>query len=249
MTTIDIRLSPRIIYLPKIQSRRHGFHSIPRTHSNGFNFTRIGRPPLLFLRRSPAVSCQSKSEPSSRAGDASSKPRDEDFVARVLKENPSQVEPRYLIGDKFYTLKEKEDLGKNSDNRVFSSLVKRLNLRFNSKKVVDESPNENLSDVKKNDKNEGDVYLKDILREYRGKLYVPEQVFGTELSEEAEFERDLQALPKMSFEDFLKAMRSEKVKMLTWKEVTSVATGDRYRDFIIELKEIPGDKNLQRRRW
>lgn len=170
-------------------------------------------------------------------------------MARVLKENPSQVEPRYLIGDKFYTLKEKEDLSKNSDNGVFSSLVKRLNLRFNSKKVVDENPNEKLSDVKKNDKNEGDVYLKDILREYRGKLYVPEQVFGTELSEEAEFESDLQALPKMSFEDFLKAMRSDKVKMLTWKEVTSVATGDRYRDFGVELKEIPGDKNLQRRRW
>lgn len=238
MTAIDIRLSPRI-YLQKIQTRRHGFHSIPRIHCKGFNFTRIGRPPPLFLRRSPAVSCQSKTEATSQAGEAI-KPSDEDFVTRVLKENPSQIEQRYLIGDKFYTLKEKENLSKDSDNGGFDYLVKRLNSRLNEKKVRDDSQK----------KNEGDVYLKDILREYRGKLYVPEQVFGTELSEEAEFERDLQALPKMSFEDFQKAMKSDKVKMLTWKEVTSVmSNGDGYRDFIVELKEIPGDKSLQRRRW
>ncbi|PON69000.1 AAA-type ATPase [Trema orientale] len=238
MASVDIRLSPNIS-LPRTLCHRHGLRSLPKIHSKGFHLIRIGpsRPQPLLLRRSPAVVCQSKSE----TGDTG-KAIEEDFVTRVLKENPSQVEPRYLIGDKFYTLKEKENLLKNPDVGVFDLLVKVLNLKTKSKNVKGEVRSRSESE------NEA-VYLKDILREYRGKLYVPEQVFGTKLSEEEEFEKNFQALPKMSFEDFQKAMRSEKVKLLSWKEVTNVSYGNGYRDFIVELKEIPGDKSLHRTKW
>lgn len=234
MATVDFRLSPKF-YLPKTLSPRHGFHSLPKFHSKGFNLIRRGRPQPL------ALVCQSKSEPALQTGDTT-KPNEDDFVTRVLKENPSQVEPRYLIGEKFYTLKEKENLSKNPDVGIFNLLVKLLNLKSDSKKVSGEVRDQ--SEVK----NES-VYLKDILREYRGKLYVPEQVFGSQLSEEEAFEKNFRALPKMSFEDFQKAMKSEKVKLLTWKEITSVSYGNGYRDFIVELKEIPGDKSLHKTKW
>ncbi|PON31525.1 AAA-type ATPase [Parasponia andersonii] len=238
MASVDIRLSPNIS-LPRTLCHRHGLRSLPKIHFKGFHLIRIGpsRPQPLLLRRSPTVVCQSKSE----TGDTG-KAIEEDFVTRVLKENPSQVEPRYLIGDKFYTLKERENLRKNPDVGVFDLLVKVLNLKTKSKNVNGEARSRSESE------NEA-VYLKDILREYRGKLYVPEQVFGTKLSEEEEFEKNFQALPKMSFEDFQKAMRSEKVKLLSWKEVTNVSYGNGYRDFIVELKEIPGDKSLHRTKW
>lgn len=93
------------------------------------------------------------------------------------------------------------------------------------------------------------VYLKDILREYRGKLYVPEQIFGTKLSEEEEFDKNLEALPRMSFEEFQKAMKSDKVKLLTSQEDNGVSYVNGYRDLIVELKEIPGDKRLHRTKW
>ncbi|KAL5538136.1 hypothetical protein UlMin_044214 [Ulmus minor] len=242
MSTIDIRLSPRI-YLPKPISNRRGFHSVATNHSKAFKLVRIGRPYRPLLRRSLAVLCQSQSERSSRTGDAG-KPNEEDFVSRVLKENPSQLEPRYLIGDKLYTLKEKENLSKNSDEGIFQLLVKRLSSIGKSKKAGDLVEGGNESEVK----NEA-VYLKDILREYRGKLYVPEQVFGTKLSEEDEFEKSLEALPKLSLEDFQKYMKTDKVKLLTWKEVSGGSYGNVCRDFIVDLKEIPGDKSLQRTKW
>lgn len=163
----------------------------------------------------------------------------DDFVTRVLKENPSQVEPKFLIGNKLYTLKEKENLSyrsSNSDDGLFG-LFKRF-----SKKNGDEAV------VSRNESGVGneDVYLKDLLREYRGKLYVPEQVFGQSVSEEEDFNRNVDGLPRMSLEDFLKAMRSDKVKLLSFVEDNG---GSWFRDFVVELKEIPGDKSLQKTKW
>ncbi|KAF3448725.1 hypothetical protein FNV43_RR09438 [Rhamnella rubrinervis] len=163
------------------------------------------------------------------------------FIHWVLKNNPSQVEPRYLIGDKFYTLKEKQNLSSKSDVGILQLLAKKLNLEAKSKKESGEGRNES-------GQNNDAVYLNDILREYRGKLYVPEQIFGTEMSEEEEFQKNFDALPKMSLEDFQKAMKCDKVKLLTSKEVTAVSYGG-YRDFIVDLKEIPGEKSLQRTKW
>lgn len=161
-------------------------------------------------------------------------------MTRVLKENPSQVEPKYLIGNKLYTLKEKEDLGKKGLlNGSVLEILKRLNIKGMVKNASDED-----SLMKS-----GDVFLKDILREYKGKLYVPEQIFGANLSEEEEFEKNVEDLPKMSLEDFQKYMKCDKIKLLTFKEDTGASLGFGVRDFVVELKEMPGEKSLQRTKW
>ncbi|KAI3505303.1 hypothetical protein L1887_27362 [Cichorium endivia] len=156
----------------------------------------------------------------------------DDFVTRVLKENPSQVETKYKIGDKLYTLKEKENLGKYSA----SEILKRLNL-----KAVDNNKNEDGVNYSQ------DVYLNDILRKSKGKLYVPEQIFAEELSEEAEFDREFALLPRMNIEDLQKYLKTDMIKFLTIKDEGDVTYG--HKKFILELKEIPGDKYLQRTKW
>lgn len=180
----------------------------------------------------------SKSSVNSGAGD-------EDFVTKVLRENPSQIEPKYLIGNKLYTLKEKESLSRRGFNERVAEILKKLNL----KALVAKGGNESVSDsyfVKP----EGEVYLKDLLREYRGKLYVPEQVFGANLSEEEEFQKNVKELPRISYEDFQKYMKSDKIKLVTFKEDSGISYGNYgYTDFIVDLKEIPGEKSLHRTKW
>ena len=73
--------------------------------------------------------------------------------------------------------------------------------------------------------------------------------FSIELSEEEEFDRSLEALPKKNFEDFVKATESDKVKLLASKESIATSYGNWFRDFIVDLKEVPGEKSLQRTRW
>ncbi|KAL0727161.1 hypothetical protein Bca4012_023254 [Brassica carinata] len=177
-----------------------------------------------ILRRSFTILCELK------PGDANN-PAGDDFVTRVLKENPSQVEPRYRVNGKLYNPKEREGLSRGGGNARTGAFefIKRKTEKEKGE-VVDES-----------------VYLSDILREYKGKLYVPEQVFGQELSEEEEFEKNVKELPKMNLEDFKKAMENDKVKLLTSKEEASGISG--YRDFVVDLKEIPGVKSLQRTKW
>lgn len=162
----------------------------------------------------------------------------EDFITRVLKENPSQVEPKYLIGNKLYTLKEKQDLGKKGLGSGVLEILKKLNIKGMVKNGSDEG-----SLVK------GDVFLKDILREYKGKLYVPEQIFGASLSEEEEFEKNVEDLPKMTLEDFKKYLKYDKIKLLIFKEDSGAYLGFGFRDFVVELKEMPGEKSLQRTKW
>lgn len=234
MASIDSLLSPRA-FLPKASCLNH-------VQAKRFNFTRNPRTPLFFLHRKRfapclAISNSSDSPSKSSGGDEAA---GDDFVTRVLKENPSQLEPRYLIGDKLYTSKEKEYLSRKSEVGVFDSVVKWLNSRKKNEAIEGRNEGGTRSEA---------VYLQDILREYKGKLYVPEQVFNTELSEEEEFDRNIEALPKMSFEDFQKAMESDKVKLLTSKESIVVSYGNRFRDFIVDLREIPGEKSLQRTKW
>lgn len=162
---------------------------------------------------------------------------EDDFVTRVLKENPSQVEPKYLIGNKFFTSAEREKLTREgSDYYRVIEIIKKLKSKTVSKLKGDA------------DRDENDVYLKDILREHKGKLYVPEQVFSDNLSEEEHFDRVIEDFPRMSLEDFEKAMKSDKIKLLIFKE-SGVSLIDEFRDFVVELKEIPGDKSLHRTKW
>ncbi|XP_034710030.1 probable inactive ATP-dependent zinc metalloprotease FTSHI 1, chloroplastic isoform X2 [Vitis riparia] len=156
----------------------------------------------------------------------------EDFITRVLKQNPSQVEPKFLIGQTLYTQKQKDEAFNKSRQNRWNWL--RLKLRKGEKNGVLE--NEEVGSEA--------VFLKDILREHKGKLYVPEQIFGTRLSEEEEFDRDLESLPVMSLEEFRKAVENDKVKVVISKD-ESYGFGN----FIVELKEIPGDKSLQRTKW
>ncbi|XP_021754384.1 probable inactive ATP-dependent zinc metalloprotease FTSHI 1, chloroplastic [Chenopodium quinoa] len=207
-----------------------------RKHSQQFNATKFSRVQVKFTRRRPILACKSSTEDTTNSNN-------EDFVTRVLKENPSQVEPRFRIGDEVLTSTEIENL-KNKRYRFGAfEVLKKLILKDKGREneVVEENGGEKL---------EGNVYLKDILREFRGKLYVPEQLFGVNLSEEEEFDRSFKALPKMSYEEFVKFMRKDKVKLLTLKEEQSgMVTGDEVRDYIVELKETPGEKSLHRTRW
>ena len=239
MTSIGILSIPKLHH-SKPNTHLKRLHPI-LIHSKGLSFTRRNRVHSPLFLSSFRVFCKSNSESSSQPGETSETTKD-DFVTRVLKENPSQVEPKYLRDNKLYTLKEKEDLGKSSNEGVIEFVAKRLNLRSKAKKESIEGGNESgVVDEA--------VYLKDILREYRGKLYVPEQIFGTQLSEEEEFDKNLEELPRMSFEEFQKAMKNDKIKLLTLKEDDSVLYVNGYREFIVELKEIPGDKRLHRTKW
>ncbi|KAJ6823140.1 putative inactive ATP-dependent zinc metalloprotease FTSHI 1, chloroplastic [Iris pallida] len=187
----------------------------------------LRRPPLRRHRR---FVVSQKLEPNTN-------PSNEDFIAKVLKENPSQVETKYLVGDRFVTLRDKLGSGGKGLNFAGASrLVKRLLSREGDGKKGDSS---------------SPVYLDDILREFKGKLYVPEAVFREKLSEEEEFERNLAELPVMGYEDFLKHLKADKVKMLTSrsKSIPGLLPELGYRDFVVELKDIIGDKNLPTTKW
>ncbi|KAG6469439.1 hypothetical protein ZIOFF_074156 [Zingiber officinale] len=56
----------------------------------------------------------------------------------------------------------------------------------------------------KKGESENPVHLKALLREFKGKLHAPEEVFKDNLFEEEEFERNSEELPWMSFKDFQK---------------------------------------------
>ncbi|KAF6171497.1 hypothetical protein GIB67_018021 [Kingdonia uniflora] len=62
--------------------------------------------------------------------------------------------------------------------------------------------------------NLGPVYLKDMLKEYKRKFYVPKNVFKANLSEE-EFNRNVKEFPKMGIDNLMNALEYNKVKMLT----------------------------------
>ncbi|KAL8226290.1 hypothetical protein R6Q59_000158 [Mikania micrantha] len=217
-TPVLIILHPRVIS-SKSSITLHTSLSIKAPLRNHLKFDQIRRKRLQFTQ---AIFRKSDSGQSS---DSATSVQD-DFVTRVLKENPSQVEPKYKVGDKLYTLKEKENLGKKGyDGNGALEIIKRLNLKGlkdnRSRDGVDYSQ---------------DVHLNDILRKFKGKLYVPEQIFVEELSEEAEFDREFELLPRMSFDDLQKTVRTNMIKFMTFKDDDKVAYV--HKDLIVELKEI-----------
>lgn len=236
MCTRDTLLSARVYQPFSIKNlSRSSITSIRvRKHSDQFNSSKLFTVGVNFTRRKPTLYCKStENAPNSDT---------EDFVTRVLEENPSQVEPRFQIGDKVYTSTERENLKKNKYRFGALEVLKRLKLK--DKVRINEASEENGG------RNlEGNVYLNDILREYRGKLYVPEQMFGVNLSEEEVFDRNIEALPKMSYEEFVKFMVKDKVKLLSFKEQSGIVSGDEMRDFIVELKDTPGEKSLHQIQW
>ncbi|KAF6140822.1 hypothetical protein GIB67_042235 [Kingdonia uniflora] len=221
MSRSDILSSPRVSH-----SQLSSISSIPlRNRLVQVNLSRRNHKRSFF-----SIVCSSNSD-------------SDDFVTRVLKDNPCQIEPRFLVGDKFYTLKEKENLNKSSNVGILQ-IAKRV---FEKLKTKGGFERDGVGEEKGGSL--GPVYLKDILREYKGKLYVPEDVFKANLSEEEEFDRNLEELPKLGFDDLMNVLECDKVKMLTSKAVNGIANFYEYRDFIVELKDIPGEKSLQRRKW
>ncbi|CAM6098375.1 unnamed protein product [Calypogeia fissa] len=179
---------------------------------------------------------------------------EEDPITKLLRENPSQVEPRYMVGNKFYTLKEKMLLQR--------PLWKKLALALSSRSSSKASDVE-ISERKKEEATETEaeaepstsasaanpVYLSDLLRQYKGNLFVPEEAFEERVSELEQFNRSLDALPEMTFEDCLKYIKSDNVKLLTSRGIPFANGGYVYWDFVVELEEVPGEKALQHRKW
>ena len=59
------------------------------------------------------------------------------------------------------------------------------------------------------------VYLKDLLREYKGELFVPEEAFREQITETRAFEEALRAVPEMSPQDFVRMAGSGQIKTVT----------------------------------
>ncbi|CAM8915146.1 unnamed protein product [Rhodiola kirilowii] len=235
MSIVDALISTRVcLPLPSHSTFRR--RSVTQKRRSNLAFRReIGIRTPLVIRRPLLMQPAASSAFGNGAAES-----EEDFVTRVLRETPSQIEPRFLIGGKFYTLNEKEELRKPEGKGLFEVLKKRLLVSKNGAKKREDEGDESGK--------QQHVYLKDILRKYKGKLYVPEQVFeAAALSEEEEeFDKKVDELPRMCLEDFKKHMIADKVKLLTSKEPSSRS---KYRNFIVDLKDIPGLRHLHRTQW
>lgn len=204
-----------------------------------------------------------------------SKEKSEDYISRLLREKPSEIEQKFLIGDKFYTSRERENLKASVQKRIknafseFASKLVPIDIQFQerirngfseftSKLLSKDIKETQQSEEKQHGASSGDidneipsnaVYLKDLLRQYKRELYVPEEAFKFHTSEMGEFNSRLETLPKMHLEDFLKAMRANQIEMLTSRAVQNPEGVYVYRDFIIDLKELPAEKSSQRKNW
>lgn len=192
-----------------------------------------------------------------------------DFVAQVLRSNPSQVEDRYRIGDGFYTLKEKQNLEASfvqkiarAVSRQFGALREKLEegkeegLQNDEviggqgdQRGIEQYDVANPGTVRQPEKAGKPVYISELLREYKGNLYVPEEAFMKPVSELEEFNWNLENLPEMSVDQFLKAVKANQVKLLTSRGISTLGGSFAHWDFVVELNPIPGESSLQRRKW
>ncbi|KAI5063106.1 hypothetical protein GOP47_0021653 [Adiantum capillus-veneris] len=176
-----------------------------------------------------------------------------DFATQVLKSIPSQVESRYLIDGQLYTLREREMLRVSPWKRLVSALkLENFGRVMKSKteapqqeliKPAQEGTDEDLvSQAKKS------VYLSDLLREYKGELYVPEEAFVRSTSDLDDFQREIEVLPIMKGEDFVRAVKANQVNLVTSKAALGPGKFV-YRDFIVNLNPIPGEGELHHTKW
>ncbi|GAB2230336.1 hypothetical protein Drorol1_Dr00014598 [Drosera rotundifolia] len=156
---------------------------------------------------------------------------EDDAVSRILRENPTQVVPKVKLGDEIYWGVDQKR-GRSFESRAVEILRR---LGFGGKRGTTRPRSSEVYEGNEVEGGESEVHFKDIVRQYRGKLYVPEEMFRENLSEEEEFEESYDALPKMSFEELANFMRNKKVKLLVAKRQSA----DDVRDFIVELNESP----------
>nr|PNR33783.1 hypothetical protein PHYPA_023599 [Physcomitrium patens] len=183
---------------------------------------------------------------------------EEDYITKLLTETPSQVESKYLVGDRLYTLKElrkaEAPIWISTTDALWGNVVQPLlESRQSEENDVVESavvlpPSDVIPDIAKSEvQPPSSVYLNDLLRGFKGNLYVPEEVFEGQTDEVEEYSRQLETLPEISFEEFLKAARAGEVSMLASRGVTTPEYRHAYYDFLVELKAVPGDQTWQAR--
>ncbi|KAH7435116.1 hypothetical protein KP509_06G050800 [Ceratopteris richardii] len=170
-----------------------------------------------------------------------------DFTTEVLKSIPSQVESKYLVDGKLYTLREKSLLKVSPWKRLASA----LKLQHSGKDKIETpqkpaEPSEVLPIESLDSKKP--IYLSDILREYKGDLYVPEEVFVRSTSDLDSFEREIETLPIMTGKDFLRAVKGNQVSLVTSKGMLGPGKFV-YRDFIVNLTNVPGEEELHQTKW
>ncbi|CAI7852632.1 unnamed protein product [Closterium sp. NIES-54] len=93
------------------------------------------------------------------------------------------------------------------------------------------------------------VYLKDLLREFKGELVVPEEAFAPRVVETTAFERALADAPPMSAAEFLGFAEKKQVKLVTSRGLKRRDGRFEYWDVLVELKQVPGEPALQTNTW
>ncbi|KAH9304112.1 hypothetical protein KI387_008516, partial [Taxus chinensis] len=208
-------------------------------------FTRTPKGIIPFCTVSSSLSSIGNSD--KRSNDKS-----EDYISRLLRETPSLAEPKFLIGGKLYTQTEREENNLFSGKR-FSKAINELfsKLSPNDAKEMQQTEDKQGGSTADNSKEAPSrpVYLQDLLRQYKGQLYVPEEAFDIQTSEIDEFNKSLKTLPEMRFEDFIKWMRANQIEMLTSRAYKSYWGDYKYVDFIVDLKDIPGVVSAETKKW
>ncbi|CAI5999123.1 unnamed protein product [Closterium sp. NIES-64] len=93
------------------------------------------------------------------------------------------------------------------------------------------------------------VYLKDLLREFKGELVVPEEAFAPRVVETTAFDRALADAPPMSAAEFLGFAEKKQVALVTSRGLKRRDGRFEYWDVLVELKEVPGEPALQTNTW
>ncbi|XP_057854077.2 probable inactive ATP-dependent zinc metalloprotease FTSHI 1, chloroplastic isoform X1 [Cryptomeria japonica] len=178
--------------------------------------------------------------------------KSEDYISRLLRERPSLAEPKFLKGDKIYTQSEIEEK-KNWFGKRFSTALNEIFSKLASKEIKDtqikEEEQRGIGEDTDKEAPLRAVYLKDLLRQYKGRLYVPEEAFDFQTSEIDEFNSNLKTLPEMRFDEFCKLMKANQIGMLTSRASPNIDGSYGYHDFIVDLKEIPAALRLQKTTW
>ncbi|KAL2621719.1 hypothetical protein R1flu_001924 [Riccia fluitans] len=232
---------------------------------------RRGLRPIFAAKSSSALSYDDEN---SREGQDET--LEGDLITRILTEKPSQVEQKYKVGDEFYTLKQKMQLQTPLWKKALSAIASTdfsryfgtaegqrkdsVEIRDESSEraapeqeagttpVREESVDSKLS-VPSGEDTANTVYLSDLLRQHSGNLFVPEEVFSERISEVQGFNKELESLPEMTFDDYWKAMKANQVELLTSRGIATPSGGYVYWDFVVQLKDIPGEETLHRTRW
>ncbi|XP_024522811.1 probable inactive ATP-dependent zinc metalloprotease FTSHI 1, chloroplastic [Selaginella moellendorffii] len=158
----------------------------------------------------------------------------DDFMTQILRENPSRVERKCLSGDRMLSLKE----WRLQRVPLWSKLLAKIEPLVEKAREV--RPQEKKTPETTSQAAKGrSVFLPDLLRAYKGNLYVPEEIFMGHVAEAEEFAREFAELPVMIFQDFVNVMQSDQVAQIKSKGT----------QFIVELKELSGERSAQAQKW